>query len=61
MERTFRQVERLALDLIRERLVETFGCTIAMHPLVMKLQKILEILCVFLSGLYRLMMTTFFL
>lgn len=50
---------RFGLDLIREKLIETSGCTIAMNLLVMNLEKLLELLFVLIAGLYRLMVTLF--
>jgi hypothetical protein len=43
---------RFGLDLIREKLIETSGCTIAMNMLVMNLEKLLELLLVFIADLY---------
>jgi hypothetical protein len=49
---------RFGLDLVREKLIETSGCTIAMNLLVMNLEKLLELLFVFIAGLYWFMMAT---
>ena len=38
--------QQFGLDLVCEKLVETSGCTIAMNPLVMDLEKLLELLLV---------------
>jgi hypothetical protein len=50
---------RFGLDLIREELVETSGCTIAMNLLVMKLEKLLELLVVLITDVSWFKMATF--
>ena len=47
------------LDLIREKNVETSGCTTAMKRLIMNLQRLLELLVVFVDELYWYMMASF--
>jgi hypothetical protein len=50
---------RFGLDLIREKIVDTSGCTIAMNLVVMNMEKLLKLLFVFFDELYWFMLVTF--
>jgi hypothetical protein len=50
-------LRRYGLGLIREKLPATQGSSIAMNILVMKLQKLLELLCLFFALCWQLLVT----
>jgi hypothetical protein len=49
-------MHRVGLDLVREKLVETSGCTIALNLQIMNLEKLLEIPYILIATLYGLVM-----